>query len=57
MAGVSAPTITNWKKRYVESGMMEIPEIDPEEIENIRTKDIEKMSKEELEQYIHEFEV
>ena len=57
LVGVSAPTISNPKKRYVESGAMEIPEIDPDEIESMRTKDIEKMSKEELAQYIHELEV
>ena len=57
MVGVSAPTISNWKKKYVESGTMEIPEIDPDEIEGMRTKDIEKMSKEELAKYIHELEL
>lgn len=33
------------------------PEIDPEEIEQMRTKDIEDMSEEELKSYIHKLEV
>lgn len=55
--GVSAPTISNWKKKYVESGAMEIPEIDPDEVEGLKVTDIEKMSKEELANYIHELEI
>ena len=55
--GVAASTISAWKKRYLEGGNMEIPEIDPEEIEQMRTKDIEDMSEEELKSYIHKLEV
>lgn len=57
MVGVSAPTISNWKKRYVEGGIMEIPEIDPSEIEHLSSKDMEGMSEEELKRYIHELKV
>ena len=33
MLGVSSPpTISNWKKRYLEGAAMDIPEIDPDEI-------------------------
>lgn len=57
MVGVSAPTISNWKKRYIEGGIMEIPEIDPGEVEHLSPKDIDGMSEEELKRYIHELEV
>ncbi|QTU84258.1 IS3 family transposase [Xiamenia xianingshaonis] len=57
MVGVSAPTISIWKKKRMEGGAMEIPEIDPDEIEKMRSKDIGKMSKGELERYVHELEV
>lgn len=57
MVGVSAPTISNWKKRYIEGGIMEIPEIDPSEAKHLSPKDMEDMSEEELKRYIHELEV
>lgn len=57
MLGVSAPTISNWKKRYVEGAAMEIPEIDPGEINHLGKSELDKMSDEELRRYIHELEV
>lgn len=57
MVGVSAATISNWKKRYIEGGIMEIPEIDPSEAEHLSSEDMESMSEEELRRYVHELEV
>lgn len=57
MLGISAPTISNWKKRYLEGGIMEIPEIDPSEVEHLSSGDIESMDEDELKRYIHELEV
>lgn len=57
MLGISAPTISNWKKRYIEGGIMEIPEIDPSEVEHLSSEDIENMNEDELKRYIHELEV
>lgn len=57
MLGVSAPTISNWKKRYVEGAAMDIPEIDPDEINRLGESELDKMSDEELKRYIHELEV
>lgn len=57
MVGVSAPTISNWKRRYIEGGIMEIPEIDPDEAGHLSPKDMEDMGEEELRRYIHELEV
>lgn len=57
LVGVSAPTISNWKKKYVEGGIMEIPEIDPEEVKKSQPKDLDCMTKEELEAYVHKLEV
>ena len=57
MVGVSAPTISNWKKLYIEGGIMEIPEIDPSEARHLSPKDMEGMDEEELKRYIHELEV
>ena len=57
MLGVSAPTISNWKKRYVEGAAMDIPEIDPDEIVHLGRKEMDEMSDEELRRYVHELEV
>lgn len=57
MVGASAATISNWKKRYIEGGIMEIPEIDPSEAEHLSSEDMESMSEEELRRYVHELEV
>ena len=56
MLGVS-PTISNWKKRYVEGAAMDIPEIDPDEIVRLGRKEMDEMSDEELRRYVHELEV
>lgn len=57
MMGVSAPTISNWKKRYIEGGIMDIPEIDPEVIDHLSSKARSKMTEEELDAYIHKLEL
>lgn len=57
MLGVSAPTISSWKKRYIEGGIMEIPEADPKDAVHLEPKDVESMSEDELKRYIHELEV
>ena len=57
MLGVSAPTISNWKKRYVEGAAMDSPEIDPDEISRLGERELDEMSDEELRRYIHELEV
>lgn len=57
MLGVSAPTISNWKRKYVEGGIMDIPEIDPDEIDHLGRGEMDKMSDEELARYVHELEV
>ena len=49
MVGVSAPTISNWKRRYVEGGHMDIPEIDPDEIKHLSPDGRARMTGEELE--------
>lgn len=57
MVGVSAPTISNWKRRYVEGGHMDIPEIDPDEIKHLSPDGRARMTDEELEEYIHKLEL
>lgn len=57
MVGASASTISNWKKRYIEGGIMEVPEIDPGEVGHLSPEDMESMGEEELKRYIHELEV
>ena len=57
MVGVSAPTISNWKRRYVEGGHMDIPEIDPDEIKHLSPDGRARMTGEELEEYIHKLEL
>lgn len=55
--GISPSTISSWKKKFMDGGIMDIPEIDPDEIDHLSKKDIEQMSKEELARYVHELEV
>ena len=57
MVGVSAPTISNWKRRYVEGGHMDIPEIDLGEIKHLSPDGRARMTGEELEEYIHKLEL
>lgn len=57
MMGVSAPTISIWKKKYLESGIMDIPEIDPKDIEHLSPEARSKMTEEELDAYIHKLEL
>ena len=44
LLGVSAPTISNWKKKYMAGGDMGIPEIDPGEVERISEPRISEMT-------------
>lgn len=55
--GISASTIASWKKKYMVGGKMDIPEIDPDEIERISDMQISKMSDSELKSYIHKLEL
>lgn len=57
MVGVSAPTISNWKRRYVEGGHMDIPEIDLGGIKHLSPDGRARMTGEELEEYIHKLEL
>lgn len=57
MLGVSAPTISNWKRKYVDGGAMDIPELDPDEVERISDSRIDEMADEELKEYIHKLEL
>lgn len=57
MLGISAPTISIWKKRYVTEGGMDIPEIDPREVERIPDETLAKMSESEKDEYIHQLEL
>lgn len=57
MLGISAPTISSWKKRYVTEGGMDIPEIDPREVERIPDEALEKMTESEKDDYIHRLEL
>lgn len=57
IVGVSGPTISSWKKHYIESGVMDIPEIDPKEVKHLTEQQKSEMSKEELDAYIHKLEL
>lgn len=57
MVGVAPPTISAWKRRFVESGIMDIPEIGPADIPHLSDEEMARMSREELERYVHELEV
>lgn len=57
MMGVSAPTISIWKKRHLGSGTMDIPEIDPKDIERLSPEDRSKMTGDKLEAHIRKFEL
>lgn len=57
MLGVSAPTISNWKKKYVVGGKMDVPEIDPDEIEGLGDQKIDDMTEDEIKEYIHKLEL
>ncbi len=54
MVGASTSTIPNWRKRHIEGGVMEIPGIDPGEVEHLSPKG---MGEEELKRHIHELEI
>ena len=46
MLGISAPTVCSWKRRYVDGGITEIPEIPPEEVANAVGTDLEGLGEE-----------
>ena len=55
--GISAPVISGWKKKYLEGGLMEIPEIDPKDYHQLSDEEIKAMSDKELADYIHQLEL
>lgn len=57
MLDVSVPTISNWKKKYITGGLMEIPGVGPDEGKHLSADKIKSMSPEELEAYIHKLEL
>lgn len=57
MMGVSAPTVSIWKKRHLGSGTMDIPEIDPKDIGHLSPEDGSKMIGGELEAHIRKLEL
>ena len=54
MVGASTSTIPNWRKRHIEGGVMEIPGIDPGEVEHLSPKGT---GEEGLKRHIHELEI
>lgn len=57
LLGVSAPTISNWKKKYLVGGEMDVPKIKPEEIRALGDSRIEGMADEEVKDYIRKLEL
>jgi len=57
MLGISAPTVCSWKRRYVDGGIMEIPEIPPEEVANAVGTDLEGLGEEQLKAMVRELEL
>lgn len=55
--GVSVSTISTWKRKYIVEGGMDVPDIDPGEIERISDEKLKKMSQDEIEEYIHKLEL
>ncbi len=56
MLGISAPTVCGRKRKYVDGGIMEIPEIPPEEVANAVGADLEGLGEEQLKAMVRELE-
>lgn len=57
LLGVSAPTISNWKKKHMAGGDMDIPEIDSGEVKRISESRINEMTEAELRERIRKLEL
>ena len=57
MLGISVPTVCSWKRKYVDGGIMEIPEIPPEEVANAVGADLEELGEEQLKAIVRELEL
>lgn len=56
MLGVSAPSICIWKKKYVDGGIMKIPDIAPDEASAAAGADLEGMDERRLKKLVRELE-
>ena len=57
MLGISANTISQWKKKYLVGGHMDIPKVTQGELKHLSADDLEAMTLKDLKAYIHKLEL